>query len=463
MEPKFKSFSDNFEYVLNQIIVEYKIIPEDIENEKYLEDLASFIQVILDPLEYKKETTIPNLKKSIINSFKERHFNYNIVNDEYDLLEYRQIFDFLSSIPAAEQRSLEWYQFRWDKITASDIARVCGMSGEIARFQAMFDKASKLEDYIQNRVKNNLTGDAIEHGKKMEAVSVMIYEERNNVIIEEFGCLPHPFIPYLGASPDGIVSPKSPNLNYHGRMLEIKNPYTRPITGIPKTEYYAQVQGQLEVCGLEYCDFLETWIMEYKNEMEFKNDSPKSDPNSLCFRSNGLEKGIIFTYIDAENEDKPVHLYCPRNIKRESDFQNWYKNCWQKFKKSEYNILVGLNYWKLIQYNVITIKRDYDYFNSIKDKLKNFWDAVITYREKGTHLITDLMEQVRYNQRNNYFDIEHVDIEEDHHNSYDNIDFLPEDDDDDEHYKNHNNHNNHNVKNIIIHKKNNIDFLSDDD
>ena len=38
-------------------------------------------------------------------------------------------------------------------------------------------------------------------------------------------------------------------------MLEIKCPTKRPITGFIPEYYHYQVQGQLEVCNLNYCDF----------------------------------------------------------------------------------------------------------------------------------------------------------------------------------------------------------------
>ena len=49
----------------------------------------------------------------------------------------------------------------------------------------------------------------------------------------EFGCIPHPTYPYIGASPDGInIDSES---NKYGRMLEIKNIVNREITGYTKT------------------------------------------------------------------------------------------------------------------------------------------------------------------------------------------------------------------------------------
>ena len=90
-----------------------------------------------------------------------------------------------------------------------------------------------------------------------------------NVIIDDYGCIRHRTIPFIGASPDGICSPKSKNRNLVGRMLEIKCPKSRKIDGIPPTVYAVQVQAQLEVCELEYCDFLECKIVEYDSKKKY--------------------------------------------------------------------------------------------------------------------------------------------------------------------------------------------------
>ena len=62
------------------------------------------------------------------------------------------------------------------------------------------------------------------------------------------------------------------------------------ITGIIPPVYFAQVQGQLEVCDLEYCDFLECEIREYNNKLEFFQDTNSVNP---LLRENGNEKGIV--------------------------------------------------------------------------------------------------------------------------------------------------------------------------
>ena len=59
----------------------------------------------------------------------------------------------------------------------------------------------------------------------------------------------------------------------YGRMIEIKNVVSREITGIPKMEYWIQMQLQMEVCDLNECDFLETKFIQYSNEEEYREDN----------------------------------------------------------------------------------------------------------------------------------------------------------------------------------------------
>jgi hypothetical protein len=99
----------------------------------------------------------------------------------------------------------------------------------------------------------------------------MIYQAMYNTKIQEFGCIRHRDHAFIGASPDGVnVDPESER---YGRMLEIKNPVNRELTGVPKPEYWVQMQGQMEVCDLDECDFLETVFKEYENEEAFYKQS----------------------------------------------------------------------------------------------------------------------------------------------------------------------------------------------
>ena len=70
---------------------------------------------------------------------------------------------------------------------------------------------------------------------------------------------------------------------------------------IPKYYYY-QVQGQLEVCNLKYCDFSECKISEYSCKEEYFQDGDYE------MTKNGNEKGIIIELYDHELE-KIIYKY----------------------------------------------------------------------------------------------------------------------------------------------------------
>ena len=91
------------------------------------------------------------------------------------------------------------------------------------------------------------------------------------VKIVEFGLIPHPELSVFGASPDGICDEGSPN-GYTGRMLEIKCPPKRKFTHEVPQHYWMQMQGQLEVCDLEECDFFQVKLEEYDSKDDYLSD-----------------------------------------------------------------------------------------------------------------------------------------------------------------------------------------------
>ena len=91
---------------------------------------------------------------------------------------------------------------------------------------------------------------AIRHGNEFEAEALAHYETVHGTKCHEFGFVRHDKHYWLGASPDGV--------HPAGRVIEIKCPYSRPIS--PKTrarEHYPQIQILLEVLDLERCDFVQ--------------------------------------------------------------------------------------------------------------------------------------------------------------------------------------------------------------
>lgn len=285
----------------------------------------------------------------------------------------------LLSIKRVEQRTPEWYSLRMTMITASDWATAMG--------EGHFNKK---EDFILKKCGKGpkFRGNIYtEWGVKYEDVAVRLYELRNKTKVYEFGVLKHPKYPFLGASPDGIT-PK-------GIMLEIKCPYSRKITGIVPRHYWIQIQGQLEVCDLSYCDFLECKIVEYSSIDEYIEDTEKNPPfmkfdvnetlqekyenNRVFLRTKkGLEKGAVITYNTPEGENKYFHSEL--GVSKE-EFDEWHELIKQKVPNDW--IERRISFWKFDFISCVRVERDFNWFNEALPKLQETWNQVEHYKKVG--------------------------------------------------------------------------------
>jgi len=184
----------------------------------------------------------------------------------------------------------------------------------------------------------------------------MWYEKEYNTIVSDFGCIPHKTIPYLAASPDGINTSESSER--HGRMLEVKNIVNRDITGIPKVEYWIQMQIQMEVCMLNECDFLETRFTEYEDYNEFIQDG------NFTTSEDGKMKGIALYFI---KEGQPFYEYAPLGSSKK-EFDDWEQMIMTKNK----NITWMQNlYWKLSEISCVLVFRNKLWFSGAVQVLDN--------------------------------------------------------------------------------------------
>jgi hypothetical protein len=230
------------------------------------------------------------------------------------------------------------------------------------------------------------TNTAMHWGQKYEPLSVVIYEHMYGSKVEDFGCIQHPTYKFLGASPDGIVVNKE--CERYGRMLEIKNPVSREITGIPKKEYWTQMQLQMEVCDLDECDFLETKFTEYSDYESYRNDSSIAYDLSSCeFKSfvttaDGSYKGSIIYF--HTNEGRPFYVYQPLNLYLEDDISNWEEETVEKYQSEPYNyVFMKFIYWKLDKMSCILVLRKKDWFKNNIGQLESIWKIIEKERVTG--------------------------------------------------------------------------------
>lgn len=280
-----------------------------------------------------------------------------------DLIEKH--LEYLRSIPQPIQRTDKWYKLRHNLITASN-AYKC-FETQSMQNQLIFEKCQPLkvfeEDTNNSFVNVNTT---LHWGQKYEPLSVMIYEYLYKTEVEDFGCIPHNKYPFLGASPDGIVVNK--NSDRYGRMLEIKNIVNREIDGIPKKEYWIQMQLQMATWNLDECDFLETRFIEYESYADYCNDT--------CDNF----KGIIMYF--STHDGKPKYYYKPIELKKEEEIEKWEEDIMSKNDNST-QIWIKNIYWKLDQLSCVLVLRNQYWFRQNISQIENIWRIIETERETG--------------------------------------------------------------------------------
>ena len=281
----------------------------------------------------------------------------------------------LNNIDLPEQRTKEWYEFRYQLITASNLWKVFGTQSQINSL--IYEKCKPLElDYHGHRSMS--TEGPLHWGVKYEPVSVLLYEHLYKTSIGEFGCIPHPTHTCIGASPDGInIDPDSKRF---GRMLEIKNIVNRVITGIPKDEYWIQTQIQMETCDLDECDFFETRFKEYDNETSFYADTAHE------------YRGVILHFIERPPIEighttrlycAPHYVYMPLHAELDdAAITSWRREQCEEMSKN-HRVLFATKYWYLDEMSCILIQRNRSWFASAVTKIHDIWKTILEERVSG--------------------------------------------------------------------------------
>ena len=285
--------------------------------------------------------------------------------------------EYLKQKPQPEQRTDEWYNFRHNLITASNAYKAFESQNTIN--QLIYEKCQPLKKKEDTSRMVNINT-PFHWGQKYEPLSVMLYESMYNTKVDDFGCIQHSQYAFLGASPDGINV--DVNSERYGRMLEIKNIVNREITGIPKKEYWVQMQMQMEVCDLDECDFLETKFVEYEKPDLFFNDLQKDEEND--HNKNVLDTKGLILYFHNSTEAKPFYVYKPLNIVKHDDILKWEEENIELYQSPDKNLLyIQTIYWKLEKLSCVFVQRNKGWFESNIKALQNVWKIIETERVTG--------------------------------------------------------------------------------
>jgi putative phage-type endonuclease len=318
-------------------------------------------------------------------------------------LKFQEQFMMLYNTPQPEQRTKEWFDYRYNRITASDTATAIDCN-----------PYESVESFICKKCDPNfpfLDNDFVFHGKKYEQIATSLYEHLYNSKVTEFGCVPSEKHKFLGASPDGISSLSTLDYKFNpklGYMLEIKCPFVREIKNkgaiagdICPYYYYCQVQQQLECCELEFCDFIQCALVEYNNREEYLKDVnhkfiiTEGTDGSLMEVDNIMSKGMLLQFLPKIYEPryegdkhhyKGFYIYPPRLTMTNSQYNDWilekistWKDEYPEIAETYY--FDKVLYWKINNAHTVTIPRDREWFENIFPVLKETWEKVCYYRE----------------------------------------------------------------------------------
>ena len=163
----------------------------------------------------------------------------------------------LCNRPQIVQHTADWYAQRRHRLTASEFAQILdGRRGALLR--------QKLSTAVNEHFGAAPVGiaqadgemNATTWGHRFESLTRRIYELEIagvGTVCDTLGRFTHPTIPWLSASPDGVVMRGA----LQGRLVEIKSPKTRQPGEFVPYEYYVQMQVQMEVCDVESVEFVE--------------------------------------------------------------------------------------------------------------------------------------------------------------------------------------------------------------
>lgn len=243
-----------------------------------------------------------------------------------------------------DQRTDAWLTTRGKMITASEVSKV--WQTPASRLELL---EKKLDPPIRTEGQNPIA--ALVWGTRFEPVAKKLYEESTDCNIIDVGCCTHPIHDFLGASPDGIIIPKTEDDPFrYGRLVEFKCPMSRVLKDEIPSYYIHQMQMQMECTGIDECEYV---------EFRFKQ--------------------LNFTEWDACSTMKGVFAVDP-NGKVDYKPDTVVLHEWQSSHTEDHQYI----YWVLLDTKKDFVPKDPKWLSDHIEELTKFWDEVQRHRSEGT-------------------------------------------------------------------------------
>jgi hypothetical protein len=265
-----------------------------------------------------------------------------------DLINHDDIHKLMTR-PQTAQRTNDWYSEFQLRLTASEISKVFGSPRERGTLVMM--KAGKIE--VPGRggpsvcYKDTMT--PFDWGTCLEPVVKMLVESEWEAMIHDCGRFVHLKDSRLAASPDGLILRSKRHPDMAGNLLEIKCPKSRKIGLKIPSDYYYQMQLQLEVTGMRACEYVEA-------RLAFVEEVKKSVVKAF---------GKI-AVVGCFNEEVSAWIPCKYVYGPIGDLE------WKPILGLNEQTL-ELNTWVCEAYHHERVQRDEAWFASLRPKLEEFW------------------------------------------------------------------------------------------
>lgn len=311
----------------------------------------------LDNLLYKYIKYDITLDQNDYMFLKKEHIDEEFIVNRIKLLKHNKILlDKLLQYPYIEQCTDKWYEIRKTCLTASDLGEALSKNNNLLA-------KKKAGVYIDNT--NFQSVPPLKWGNMFEDMAIRCYKQiNNNINIHIFGIIQNKMIEHFGASPDGITD--------MGIMVEIKCPFSRQIKKdvIPE-KYYYQMQGQLAVCNLSECDYVECDFKTFDNDDEFYNFIKEKKYDNKYF-------GVIAEYYD-NSIQKYFYLYSNEYLNKD--------DCIIDINKQMENInssnlkFIKLTKWVLNNIYIQKVEFNKELWETIPPKINEFWEKVESFKD----------------------------------------------------------------------------------
>lgn len=291
-----------------------------------------------------------------------------VKNRVIDIKQYRAELKVLLQLPLMKQRTTEWFEARKTRLTASDLYDAIKVSSNGCDSSVSIKLAKKKANIVAADTINYNAIPALKWGTMFEPMATRCYSQKmNDINIHDFGLICDTDNEHFGASPDGI--------NELGIMLEIKCPYSRKIVdGVIPDKYKMQIQGQLAVCKLKECDYIECIFKSLDTTDEYLELEDSTALRHGVIAEFYNQKGeYVYFYSEPNRTPKEcledIHIIAEDIIKSGS-----VSGGGEKLKFSKYT------YWRLDEMIIQRVVFNDREWLSIIPKINTFWEKVEEYR-----------------------------------------------------------------------------------